>query len=175
MEDFVKKILLTALTLLAVVAAGSVNAKTIRIIEKDSFIRGLRAWVGFRQTGVDYVRPERQFGKSTNNFIKNVRWARKGIFSFSYIPLEMITYLALFMILLAVLGALFYIITFFIYPDVPKGITTAYVLILILGATQLLSIAIISEYIGKILEETKNRPKFIIDKILNDPRKNNKD
>ena len=87
----------------------------------------------------------------------------------------MITYLALFMILLTVLGALFYIITFFIIPDVPKGITTAYVLILILGATQLLSIAKISEYIGKILEETKNRPKFIIDKILNDPRGKNKD
>ena len=56
--------------------------------ERDRFLRGLRAWVGFRQTGVPYVRPERMFGTTTNNLLKNIAWARKGIFSFSYLPLE---------------------------------------------------------------------------------------
>ena len=149
----------------------NVYKSIINLPEKDRFIRGLRAWVGFKQTGVDYVRPERMFGKSTNNFLKNIRWARKGIFSFSYIPLEIISYLALITFFLSVLATLFYIIAYFIYPDVPKGFTTGYILILVLGSTQLLAIAILSEYIGKILEETKNRPKFIIEKILNDPRK----
>ena len=149
----------------------NVYKSIINLPEKDRFIRGLRAWVGFKQTGVDYVRPERMFGKSTNNFLKNIRWARKGIFSFSYIPLEIISYLALITFFLSVVATLFYIIAYFIYPDVPKGFTTGYILILVLGSTQLLAIAILSEYIGKILEETKNRPKFIIEKILNDPRK----
>ena len=54
-------------------------------MERDRFIRGLRAWVGFKQIGVPYHRPERLFGKSTNNFFKNVKWAKKGIFSFSYL------------------------------------------------------------------------------------------
>ncbi len=138
--------------------------------EKDIFIRGLRAWVGFKQVGVDYIRPERLFGKSTNNILKNIRWAKKGIFSFSNAPLELISYLAIFVVFLSVIAMMFYIITFFVYPDVPRGFTTMFVLILFLGGVQLLSISIISEYIGKIIEETKDRPKFIIDKIYNDPK-----
>ena len=59
--------------------------------ERDLFVRGLRAYVGFKQTGVDYVRPERMFGTSTNNLLKNIEWAKKGIFSFSNTPLTMLT------------------------------------------------------------------------------------
>ena len=59
--------------------------------ERDRFMRGLRAWSGFRQTGVPYVRPERMFGRSTNNLLKNIDWAKKGIFSFSNTPLTMLT------------------------------------------------------------------------------------
>ena len=142
--------------------------------EKDLFIRGLRAWVGFKQTGVDYKRPERLFGKSTNNIFRNIKWAKKGIFSFSNTPLEMISYLAITVVFFSFLAMIFYITTFFLYPDVPRGFTTMFVLILFLGGIQLLSISIISEYIGKILEESKNRPKFIIDKIYNKPKSNMK-
>jgi len=142
--------------------------------EKDIFIRGLRAWVGFSQIGVEYTRPKRVFGKSTNNIFKNIQWAKKGIFSFSNTPLEIISYLAIFVVFLSVLAMIFYISTFFLYPDVPRGFTTMFVLILFLGGVQLLSVSIISEYIGKILEETKNRPKFIIDKIYNNPKSKKK-
>ena len=62
--------------------------------EKDRYLRGLRAWVGFKQTGIKYTRPERRYGVSTNNFFNNIRWAKKGIFSFSYLPLEFISYLS---------------------------------------------------------------------------------
>ena len=58
-------------------------------------MRGLRAWVGFKQIGVPYVRPERPFGTSTNSLLRNLGWARKAIFSFSYAPLDFITWLAL--------------------------------------------------------------------------------
>ena len=62
--------------------------------ERDRFIRGMRSWVGFKQVGIKYTRPERLFGKSTNNVLKNIRWAKKGIFSFSFIPLEAISYIS---------------------------------------------------------------------------------
>jgi len=59
--------------------------------ENNRFIRGLRAWAGFKQVGVPYVRPERMFGRTTNNWLNNLRWARKAIFSFSYVPLQLAT------------------------------------------------------------------------------------
>ncbi len=63
--------------------------------ESHRFIRGLRAWVGYRQVGVPYVRPERMFGRTTNSLVKNVGWARRAIVSFSYVPLDLIAWLAL--------------------------------------------------------------------------------
>ena len=61
------------------------DRKIVRIInnmpEKDRYLRGMRAWVGFRQKGVEYTRPERPYGTSTNNMFRNIRWARKGIFT----------------------------------------------------------------------------------------------
>ncbi|MDA7753038.1 glycosyltransferase family 2 protein, partial [Candidatus Pelagibacter sp.] len=74
--------------------------------EKDRFIRGLRAWVGFKQIGVPYHRPERLFGKSTNNFFKNVKWAKKGIFSYSYLPLEFMSFFSYVIVLISGLALL---------------------------------------------------------------------
>src|SRR5205085_2580554 len=62
----------------------------MRFPERDLFLRGLRAFAGFKQTGVDYHRPERQFGRSTNNLWRNIGWAKKGILSFSNTPLNML-------------------------------------------------------------------------------------
>lgn len=139
--------------------------------ERDRFIRGLRAWVGFKQIGVPYYRPERLFGKSTNNFLKNIKWAKKGIFSFSYLPLELMSFFSYIIVLISGIALLFYIILHFVNQEAPKGITTLIVLVLFLGGIQLLSISILSEYIGKILEETKKRPNFIVKKILNNKKK----
>lgn len=140
--------------------------------ERDRLLRGLRAWVGFKQTGVEYVRPERFSGVSTNSFFKNLRWARKAIFSFSYMPLEWVSYLAGLVMLGSLVGMLFYMVSFFFLPNVPRGITTVFVLVLFLGSVQLLSISIIAEYIGRIFEESKQRPRYITREILNDHRKN---
>ncbi|HEY5383486.1 MAG TPA: glycosyltransferase family 2 protein [Candidatus Paceibacterota bacterium] len=140
--------------------------------ERDRFIRGLRAWVGFKQMGVPYVRPDRLFGKSNNNLIKNIWWAKKGIFSFSYQPLELISYLGFFIVLASFLLTLVYIVLYFVSPQNTgaRGIQTIIFLVLFLGGVQLLSISIIGEYIAKIFEEVKGRPKYIIKSILNDPR-----
>ncbi len=135
--------------------------------ERDRFMRGLRAWAGFRQIGIPYVRPERMFGKSTNNLFSNIRWAKKGIFSFSYIPLEMISMGALLVSGLCVLAIIFQIIERILHPDIPQGVSTIIVISFFLGAIQLFSLAFIAEYIGKIFEEVKQRPHFIVDKTLN--------
>lgn len=142
--------------------------------ERDRFLRGLRAWVGFQQTGIPYTRPERMFGKTTNNWHRNFGWARKGIFSFSYAPLELITYLALIVVFFSFVGILIEIILRMIIPNSPQGISLIVVLILFLGGIQLLCLSILGEYIGKIFEEVKSRPKFIVKSILNKPTFSNK-
>ena len=135
--------------------------------ERDRFVRGLRAWSGFKQTGVPYVRPERMFGRSTNNMLANFRWAKKGIFSFSYIPLEMIALGALIVSFIAVLAAFAQIISRILHPEIPQGIATIIVISLFLGAINLLSLAFIAEYIAKIFEEVKQRPQFVVTKLVN--------
>jgi polyisoprenyl-phosphate glycosyltransferase len=135
--------------------------------ERDRFVRGLRAWAGFRQTGVPYIRPERMFGRSTNNMLANVRWAKKGIFSFSYIPLELIAFGALLVSGLAVLAAIAQIVGRILHPEIPQGISIIIVISLFLGSINLLSLAFIAEYIAKIFEEVKQRPQFVVTKLLN--------
>ncbi len=135
--------------------------------ERDRFVRGLRAWSGFKQTGVPYVRPERMFGRSTNSLLSNLRWAKKGIFSFSYVPLEMIALCALTVSLLAVLAAFAQIISRILHPELPQGISLIIVISLFLGAINLLSLAFIAEYVAKIFEEVKQRPQFVVTKLVN--------
>lgn len=140
--------------------------------ERDRFLRGLRAWVGFRQIGIPYVRPERMFGKSTNNLLKNIGWATKGIFSFTYAPLEAMTIGSFFLFLITTFVLLVDIVLKIVFPDIaPKGATTIIIAILFIGAVQMLSISIIGQYVGKIFEEVKRRPKYIVKDIINKPKK----
>ena len=142
-----------------------------RLPENNRFLRGLRAWVGFKQIGVPYVRPERMFGRTTNSFFKNLGWARKAIISFSYAPLELITWLALIIVGFAFLGIILQIIVRIIDPKiVPTGFTTLIVLILFIGGIQLLCLSIIGSYLSHIYDEVKRRPPFIVDNILNAPQ-----
>jgi dolichol-phosphate mannosyltransferase len=138
--------------------------------ENNRFIRGLRAWVGFRQTGVPYTRPERMFGRTTNSWLKNLSWARKGIFSFSYVPLDFITWLAFATVVGAFLGGAAQIILRIVEPQsVPSGFTTVIVLMLFLGGIQLLCLSIIGSYLEHIYDEVKRRPPYLVGSILNAP------
>ena len=138
----------------------------IKLPETDQFLRGLRAWVGFKQVGVPYTRPERMFGITTNNWRKNIGWARKAIFSFSYVPLELLTYLGWTLTTLSLIAIITQIVLYFMGSPVPHGITTIIVLILFFGGVNMLAISILGEYQGKILEEVKKRPKFIRKRII---------
>jgi dolichol-phosphate mannosyltransferase len=140
------------------------------IKETDRYVRGLRAWVGFKQVGIPYKRLERKYGKTNYNFLGNVRWAKKGIFSFSFFPLEVISYLAYILFFLSIVGIFWHIAYYFFGPPAPRGTYTLIVIVLFLGSSNLLFLSILSEYISKILEETKNRPNYIIKNILNAER-----
>jgi glycosyltransferase involved in cell wall biosynthesis len=139
--------------------------------ENNRFMRGLRAWVGYRQTGVPYERPERMFGRTTNSFLKNLDWARKAIFSFSYVPLDLIAWVAILIVGVSTMGIIIQVALRFLLPEqAPNGITTVIVLILFLGGIQLLCLAIIGSYLSHIYDEVKHRPPFVVRGILNDPR-----
>lgn len=130
--------------------------------ERDLFVRGLRAYVGFKQTGVDYVRPERMFGRSTNNIFKNISWAKKGIFSFSDTPLTMLTAAGIILLAFSMLSSLVLIGLKLFLPDVaPKGATTILVTILFFGALNLFAVGLVGEYVAKIMTEVKGRPRLI--------------
>lgn len=130
--------------------------------EGDVFMRGLRAYVGFNQTGVDYVRPERMFGRSTNSFFKNIDWAKKGIFSFSNTPLSMLTAGGVAALGLSILVALVVAILRLLMPDIaPRGITTLLITILMFGSINLFAIGVVGEYVAKIMTEVKGRPRLI--------------
>ncbi len=144
--------------------------------ENNRFLRGLRAWVGFKQTGVPYVRPERMFGVTTNSLIRNLGWARKAIFSFSYAPIDLMTFIAVAVVFISLLAALLQIVLRLIYPQsVPSGFTTLIVLILFMGGVQLLCFSIIGSYLAHIYDEVKRRPPYIVDHILNAPAERNSD
>lgn len=138
----------------------------VALPETEQFLRGLRAWVGFKQTGVPYVRPERMFGVSTNNWTKNIWWAKKAIFSFSFAPLELMSYAGFALTGLSLLGIVWQILAKFIFfPDTPQGLSTIIVLVVFFGGLTILGISFLGEYITKIFEETKKRPKFIRTRI----------
>jgi len=139
--------------------------------ENNRFLRGLRAWVGFEQTGVPYRRPERAFGRSTNSLMSNLGWARKAILSFSYAPLDIITWLALVTVSLSFAAMLVQIALRILFPSlVPIGFTTLITLVLFLGGIQLLCLSIIGAYLAHIYDEVKRRPPYIVESIVNRPR-----
>src|SRR5450759_2137912 len=139
--------------------------------ENNRFLRGLRAWVGFKQTGVPYVRPERMFGRTTNSFLRNIQWARQAILSFSYVPLDLIAWLGLLPVAVAFVAIVVQIALRLIDPRiVPSGFTTLIILILFLGGVQLICLSIIGSYLAHIYDEVKRRPPFIVESILNKPQ-----
>jgi dolichol-phosphate mannosyltransferase len=148
-------------------AVDAINA----LPEKHRFLRGLRAWVGFKQIGVPYVRPERMFGRTTNSPLKNFGWARRAILSFSYKPLDAITALALTVVGISFLALLAELILRIVDPhSAPKGFTTVIVVILFIGGIQLLCIAIIGSYLAHMYEEVKGRPPFVVESVINPPQ-----
>jgi glycosyltransferase involved in cell wall biosynthesis len=138
--------------------------------ERNRYLRGLRTWCGFRQTSVEFDRAERAAGVAQYTFRKSLRLAMDGMFSFSIMPLRLATWLGLAVSAACFIGAMFTLLEKIFaaqfakigFTPGPHGVTTMVISILFLGAVQLICLGILGEYIGRIYEEVKGRPLWIL-------------
>ncbi len=136
--------------------------------ERHRFLRGLVSWVGFNQTGVEYDRDERLSGTTKYPLPKMLRFAIDGITSFSDVPLRFASYLGFFSSIIAFVYALVIIIYKLLKVNPPgytRGWASTIVAVLFLGGVQLISLGILGEYIGRIYDEVKGRPLYLISDI----------
>ena len=130
--------------------------------ERRRFMKGMFVWVGFPTASVTYRRACRHAGRSSWNYWRLWNFALEGITSFSQVPLRMASYLGLAVALLSLLYATFLIIRTLLFGNMVSGYPSLMVAILFLGGTQLIALGVIGEYVGRIYEETKQRPIYII-------------
>jgi dolichol-phosphate mannosyltransferase len=132
--------------------------------EKHRFLRGLVSWVGFKQIGVEYERDSRLSGETKYPLSKMLKFAIDGITSFSEIPLRFATYLGFFVSVCAFVYAVAVIVLHFYGLNEP-GYTSMMVVILFLGGVQLITIGIAGEYLGRIYDQVKARPLYLLSSV----------
>ena len=136
--------------------------------EPNAFLRGLVAYVGFKQTFIDYDRDERLEGNSKyNKYLGSIKIAFNGIFGFSSKPLFLMSVLGFSFALLSFLVGIYYIIIKLIDPNVTPGLSSTILFITFFSGLNLFGLGLLGEYVGRIYDEVKGRPNFIIDKKFN--------
>ncbi len=147
-----------------------IDRKIVDIItslpEKDLYIRGLRTWAGFRQTGIEYVREDRARGKTSNSFFANVFWAKKAIVNFSYKPLEFISRIAVALGCASVLGTCWYLASWYRY-GIPRATFTILLCMIIMTSLIFIALGTLAEYFIRMFHEIKGRPTYIVRSIIN--------
>jgi hypothetical protein len=138
-----------------------------KLPERNRFIPGLRQWLGFRQGVVEYDREGRAAGEPKQTLSRLVKYAMDGMISFSYKPLRAATYMGFTVSGLSFLLGLYYLVTFFVFhKQAGSGFTTIILSVLFLGGIQLITIGILGEYVGRIYEEIKQRPLYVVEETL---------
>ena len=140
-----------------------------KLPESHGFLRGLVAIIGFKQDAVEYDRDERYLGEGKyNKFFGSLQIGLNGVIGFSSFLLTLNLFLGMFVALISFLIAIWVVVhKLFFDTAYPLGVPTLIVIITFLGGVQLVAIGILGEYIGRIYDEVKNRPRFIIDKTFN--------
>lgn len=159
------------------VMRGEVVDAINRLPERNRFVRGLRSWVGFRQTGIAYERQSRFAGEPKYNFRRLFKLATDGIINFSYRPLQFIMSLGLILAFMCMLAAIFVLVQYStnwtiagFNPRNQRGWTSLIFAILFFSAVNLVCMGILGEYIGRLFEEVKHRPVWIVKKRVNLPQ-----
>ncbi len=134
--------------------------------EQNRYLRGMRAWIGFKQTGIPYQRSGRNAGSTKYSFRKLLELAYSGVFNFSDFPIKFITRLGLSAIVVSLLYLVYVLISKFIYGNVPTGFTALLMAIVMFSGVQLISLGIIGEYVLRIYQQSQKRPLYIIDKVI---------
>jgi len=138
--------------------------------ERDLYVRGVRAYVGFRQTGIPYERQLRTAGHSDTTWFKDLYWAVTLLINFSFKPLEWLSKIALTVVVGSAALIVVYLVAYLVAPTAPRGIPTIVLITLFMGGVQLLGIAILGEYLRRMFIEIKGRPRFVVREVLNDDR-----
>lgn len=136
--------------------------------EQSRYLRGMRAWVGFKQIGYTYDREERQAGKSKYSWKQLFQLAFNGIFNFSDFPVKIITRLGFLTVIISLIYFAFITYEKIFYDDVPQGFTSIILSIILFSGVQLISLGLIGEYVLRIYNQVRNRPLFVIDKVIQD-------
>lgn len=134
--------------------------------EKERFMKGIYASAGFRSKGVEFVEQEREQGQSKFGFFKLLGFAITGILSFSSLPLRMIGIVGIVISFIAFLFAFYIVVETILFGKTVPGYATLITTILLLGGIQIFSIGVLGEYIGRIFNEVKNRPLYIIEEDI---------
>ena len=134
--------------------------------EQSRYLRGMRAWVGFKQIGYEYDRDERQAGETKYSWKKLFELAFNGIFNFSDFPVKFITRTGFITVVFSLVYFGYNIYRKLIYDDVPQGFTATILAIILFSGVQLISLGLIGEYVLRIYNQVRNRPLFIIEKII---------
>lgn len=149
--------------LIGPLAAGALR----RLPERHRFTRGLVAWLGFRQVGVPFDRAARFAGRSKYPLRRMLRLASDGIFSFSHLPLQVATVLGVAVSLLG-LAYIAVVVALAISGTAPTGHAVLLAAILLLGGAQLLAVGLLGEYLGRVFDEVKGRPLFLVQETVGD-------
>ena len=145
--------------LMARLAVDALNA----LPERHRFFPGLRSWVGFATAEVLYDRQERAAGQPQQTLRRLVRYAFDGVFSFSYLPLRLLTYAGMFVGTAGFILGLYYVVKRLINIETaPTGFTTLAALVLFLGGVQLIGIGVLGEYLARVYDEVKQRPLYVL-------------
>lgn len=137
-----------------------------RMPEHHRYLRGLRSWVGFRQVGIPVERSERLSGKSKYSALKLLKLAADGIFSFSIVPIRAAALLGIVAIGLSILFALYSLYAKIFLHQSPQGFTALILVITFLSGVLLFFVGIIGEYVGRVYEEIKARPLYVVGKLI---------
>jgi glycosyltransferase involved in cell wall biosynthesis len=141
--------------------------KMLSLPEKNPFLRGIRAWVGFKQIGLEFERAERAGGESGYTLKKLLKIASDGIFSFSNLPLKMISLIGGAGLSISVIYSIYILTKYFSHGIEQPGFVTTIIFIMFFGSLNLICMGLLGEYISRIYTESKNRPHSIIEKTLN--------
>lgn len=138
----------------------------VNMREESRFLRGMRSWVGYKQTGIYYERDERHSGESKYSLKNLMGLAANGIFNFSEFPIRFITRMGVLTVLISSIYLLYTLYVKYVLNETPEGFTAVIFVLVLIGGVQLISIGIIGEYILRIFFQVKNRPLFVIDKVI---------
>jgi len=136
-----------------------------RMPEHHRYLRGLRSWVGFRQTGISVERGERHSGKSKYGFLRLLKLAADGIFAFSIVPIRAAALLGAVVSAISMLYVIYALYARLFLQESPKGFTALIVTVTFLSGVLLFFLGVIGEYVGRIYEETKERPLYLVGRV----------